>query len=169
MWRISSSKPKLHSNKSSLIHYLVCVPEFTDLSGNQVSLVILHLHGIDILLTQSEERKETNTLSTPKKILILQQPEPCSSPFSSPCASCKDYLLFLLFPLLDARLTVRILWGSIKLTCILSDEDIYCPLHSLVSTQGFFIKNLLFVFIPVFPAATDSLLIRSRKIWRQER
>lgn len=67
MWRISSSKPKLHSNKSSLIHYLVCVPEFTDLSGNQVSLVILHLHGIDILLTQSEERKETNTLSTPKK------------------------------------------------------------------------------------------------------
>lgn len=68
MWRISSSKPKLHSNKSSLIHYLVCVPEFTDLSGNQVSLVILHLHGIDILLTQSEDRKETNTLSTPKKI-----------------------------------------------------------------------------------------------------
>lgn len=61
MWRTSSSKPKLQSNNSRLIRYLVCVPEFTDLSGNQVSLVILHLHGIEILLTQRKEGQERNT------------------------------------------------------------------------------------------------------------
>ena len=73
MWRISSPKPKLQSNNSSLIHYLVCVPEFTDLSGNQVSLVILHLHGIDILLTQRRERqKEKNTKYSVVNIKKLQ-------------------------------------------------------------------------------------------------
>lgn len=30
--------------------YLVCVSEFANLSGNQVSLVILQLHGIYIIL-----------------------------------------------------------------------------------------------------------------------
>lgn len=47
----------MQSNSSIMIRYLVCVAEFTDLSGNQVSLVVLHLHGIDILLTQRRERK----------------------------------------------------------------------------------------------------------------
>lgn len=66
----SPPKPKLQINKSRLIHYLVCVPEFADLSGYQVSLVILHLHSIDILLTQRRQRQETNTLSNHQLIQI---------------------------------------------------------------------------------------------------
>lgn len=65
------------------------------------------------------------------------------------CTLCKHYLLFLLFPLLVARLTVRILRGSIELTCILSDEDVDGPLHNLVPTQGLFIKNLFLIFVLV--------------------
>lgn len=66
----SSTKPKLQNTNSSLIHYLVCVPEFTDLSGNQVSLVILHLHGIDILLTQKRQKQKTNTLNAHQLLQI---------------------------------------------------------------------------------------------------
>lgn len=36
----------------------MCVAEFTDLSGYQVSLVFLDFHGTDILLAQREKRKE---------------------------------------------------------------------------------------------------------------
>ena len=32
------------------MRYLVRVAEFTDLPGDQVSLVVLHLHGVDVLL-----------------------------------------------------------------------------------------------------------------------
>lgn len=46
------------SKTSRLMRYLVRVSEFTDLSGNQVSLVVLHLHGVDVLLTRAKERKE---------------------------------------------------------------------------------------------------------------
>lgn len=51
----------LYSKNSGLIGYLVCVAEFTDLSGYQVSLVFLDLHGTDILLIQRKERGKRAT------------------------------------------------------------------------------------------------------------
>lgn len=47
----------MQSHSSSVIRYLVRVTEFADLPGNQVSLVVLHLHGTDVLLTQRKGRE----------------------------------------------------------------------------------------------------------------
>lgn len=96
---VSSSEPKLEERSSSLIRYLVSVAEFTDLSGNQVSLVVLHLHGIDILLGRKERRQKNTHLA------------PSSSQNTQRAAVRLHYyyLLFLLFPLLVARLAVRVL------------------------------------------------------------
>ncbi len=38
--------------KKKVVCYLVCVSEFANLSGNQVSLVIFQLHGIYIILEE---------------------------------------------------------------------------------------------------------------------
>lgn len=37
--------------------YLVSVTKFTNLSGNQVSLVFLHVDGVNVILLEKEERK----------------------------------------------------------------------------------------------------------------
>lgn len=54
----------MKSHSSSVIRYLVSVAEFTDLPGNQVPLVVLHLHGTDVLLTQGKKKKSTLSTQT---------------------------------------------------------------------------------------------------------
>lgn len=92
----------MQSHSSSVIRYLVRVTEFTDLPGNQVSLVVLHLHGTDVLLTQGKGRKKKNPLSTRQGLTQI------SSNWQRHNSTLAD-LLFLLFPLLVARLAVRVL------------------------------------------------------------
>lgn len=57
------------------------------------------------------------------------------------------YLLFLLFPLLVARLTVGVLRGSVELTRVLSNQDVNCALYDLISPQRLLIQNLLFLVL----------------------
>lgn len=138
----------------------MCVAEFTDLSGNQVSLVILHLHGIDILLAQRRQRQKETTLN----ILHFWK----MSDNHRTCDWCEQYLLFLLFPLLVAGLTVGVLRGRIELACILSDQDVYCPFYDLVPTKGFLIENLLLILVLVLWAAAGPLCVKTErweKLW----
>lgn len=159
-WGISNYETWFQSNDSSLIRYLVCVAEFTDLSGNQVSLVILHLHGIDILLAQRQQRQKETTLN----ILHFWK----MSDNQRTCDRCEQYLLFLLFPLLVAGLTVGVLRGRIELACILSDQDVYCPFYDLVPPKGFLIENLLLILVLVLWAAAGPLWVKTErweKLW----
>lgn len=66
----TKKKKKRRVTAAFVIRYLVRVAEFTDLPGNQVPLVVLHLHGADVLLARKEkEQKEepTKHLSTGDK------------------------------------------------------------------------------------------------------
>lgn len=44
--------------KKKVVCYLVCVSEFANLSGNQVSLVIFQLHGIYIILAGGDSKTD---------------------------------------------------------------------------------------------------------------
>lgn len=48
---------KIKCDSSVVIHYLMGVTKFADLPGNQVSFVVLHFHGTDILLAQTKGTK----------------------------------------------------------------------------------------------------------------
>lgn len=124
------------------MRYLVRVAEFTDLSGYQVSLVFLDLHGTDVLLAQREERE-----ASPVSILPFHESwVDCRRP-----EGCRRYLLLLLFPLLVAGLTVRVLRGGVELICVFSDQNLYRPFHTLVLTQGVLIEDLLFLLLILCP------------------
>lgn len=134
------TKKKKQSHGGVVIRYLVRVAEFTDLPGNQVSLVVLHLHGADVLLARKEkEQKEEPTKHHRHRRQI-------SSNWQSRSVALA-YLLLLLFPLLVAGLAVRVLRGSVELTGVLSDQDVNGALDDLVPPQRLLVQNLLLVLL----------------------
>lgn len=56
-------------------------------------------------------------------------------------------LLLLLFPLLVARLAVRVLRGSVELASILSDQDVNGALYGLVPPQRLLVQNLFLLLL----------------------
>lgn len=115
--------------------------EIKSLLSSSISMALISsLHNGD------KKRKQTHSLKYSLRHKLLRNFHKNIALLAD--KSGKYYLLFLLLPLLVARLTVGILRGSIELTCIFSDEDFYCPFNNLVPAQGFFVKHLLLIFVP---------------------
>lgn len=107
-----------------------------------------------------ERNKKKNPLSTQQRLRQI------SSKWQSQKSTLAD-LLLLLFPLLVARLAVRVLRGSVELTSVLSDQDVNRALYGLVPPQGLLVQNLFFFLLSLWCAT--SILCWQRTIGKINR